>query len=207
MKKLVIIGASGHGKVIADLAEQLNKYEEIYFLDDDKTKKECLGYQVIGSSKDIDKYIDDSDFVVAIGNSEIRSKLLKKLLDKNVSVATLIHPNAYVGANVQIGKGTVVMAGSVIQPDTIIGKGCIINTCASVDHECKLADYVHIAVGSRLSGNVTIGTYSWIGVGAIVSNNIDICENCIVGAGAVVVKDITESGIYVGSPAKIIKRN
>ena len=97
------------------------------------------------------------------------------------------------------------MAGAVINPGTHIGKGCIINTCSSVDHDCIVGDYVHIAVGSHLCGTVIVGDGTWIGAGATVSNNVSICTNCIIGAGAVVVNDIKECGTYVGVPARRIK--
>lgn len=197
---LIIVGASGHGKVVADLAETLQQYKEIYFLDDDLQKKSCMGYQVIGTSADIDSYVTMADFAVAIGNAKIREKILEGLLQSGANVPVLIHPNACVAKNVQIGVGTVVMAGSVIQADSHIGKGCIINTCSSVDHECVLEDYVHIAVGTHLAGAVQVGKSTWIGAGATVSNNIKICGDCMIGAGALVVRNVRESGTYIGVP-------
>ena len=98
------------------------------------------------------------------------------------------------------------MAGAVINSGARIGTGCIVNTCASVDHDCNVGDYVHIAVGSHLCGTVSMGDETWIGAGAIVSNNISICSECMIGAGAVVVKDIKESGTYVGVPAKKVRK-
>ena len=94
-----------------------------------------------------------------------------------------------------------IMAGAVINPYAKLGKGCIVNTCASVDHDCEVRDYVHVAVGAHLCGTVEVGAYTWIGAGATVSNNISICPECMIGAGAVVVKDIVEAGTYVGVPA------
>lgn len=198
---LIIIGASGHGKVIADLAETSQQYKEIYFLDDDPKKKSCMGYQVIGTSADIDSYVTKADFAVAIGNAKVREKILEGLLQKGASIPVLIHPNACVAKHVQIGAGTVVMAGSVIQADCCIGKGCIINTCSSVDHECVLEDYVHVAVGTHLAGAVEVGKSTWIGAGTTVINNIKICERCMIGAGALVVKNIENAGTYIGVPA------
>ena len=198
---LIIIGASGHGKVIADLAETSQQYKEIYFLDDDPKKKSCMGYQVIGTSADIDSYVTKADFAVAIGNAKVREKILEGLLQKGASIPVLLHPNACVAKHVQIGAGTVVMAGSVIQADCCIGKGCIINTCSSVDHECVLEDYVHVAVGTHLAGAVEVGKSTWIGAGTTVINNIKICERCMIGAGALVVKNIENAGTYIGVPA------
>lgn len=199
MKQLIIIGASGHGKVVADIAKK-NGYTEILFLDDNEALTECGGYRVAGKTETFIQY--DCDFFVAIGNADIRQKILIQLKNADKSIATLIHPNATIGENVKIGKGTVVMAGAVINPSTTIGKGCIINTCASVDHDNVIGDYVHISVGAHTAGTVNIGDKSWIGIGAVVSNNLSVCENCMIGAGAVIVNNLTESGTYIGVPAK-----
>jgi sugar O-acyltransferase (sialic acid O-acetyltransferase NeuD family) len=191
--KLTIIGASGHGKVVADIA-RLNGYDEIEFLDDDLSKKLCGKYPVVGTT---DMEID-GDIFVAIGNGHIREKLSKER-----DLITLIHPKAIIADGVKIGKGTVVMAGVVINPEVIIGQGCIINTSCSIDHDCIIEDYVHVSVGSHVCGTVTIGRHTWVGAGCTVSNNISICGGCMIGAGAVVIKDISMLGTYVGVPAKL----
>ncbi len=195
LKKLVIIGASGHGKVIADIAVK-NSYEDIVFLDDNESLTECAGFPVVGKTSDAINM--DGDKIVAIGNAKIRERIQSKIKD----AVTLIHPNAVISRRVQIGNGTVIMAGAVINSDAEIGDGCIINTGASVDHDCRIGDYAHISVGAHVAGTVEIGERTWLGVGAIVSNNVNICSDCMIGAGAVVVKDIEKSGTYVGVPAK-----
>lgn len=195
VKKLVIIGASGHGKVIADIAVK-NGYEDIVFLDDDESVKECAGFPVEGKTNEGEKI--DGDKVVAIGNAETREKIQEEMKD----VITLIHPDAVISRRVEIGEGSVIMAGAVINSDAVVGKGCIINTGASVDHDCVLGDFVHVSVGTHLCGTVTVGDKTWIGAGAIISNNVNICGNCVIGVGAVVIKDIEEPGTYVGVPAK-----
>ena len=201
MKQLVIIGASGHGKVVADIAKKIG-YDEICFLDDDASLTECGGYAVIGKSG---RFIDfNCDIFVAIGDPNIRKYFQTQFELHGKTVPTLIHPNASIAENVQIGNGTLVVAGAVINPGVRIGKGCIINTCSSVDHDCVVGDYVHIAVGSHLCGTVTVGNGTWIGAGATVSNNVSICSDCMIGAGGVVVNDIQESGTYVGVPARRI---
>lgn len=197
MKKLMIIGASGHGKVVADIAIK-NGYNEIIFLDDDESIYECGGYPIVGKSSEAGTI--DADVIIGIGNAGVRKRIQESIPDEKM--ATLIHPDAVVADDVVIGAGTVVMAGAVINPGARIGKGCIINTCSSVDHDCEVGDYVHIAVGSHLCGTVFVGSGTWIGAGATVSNNVSICPNCMIGAGAVVIKEIKESGTYVGVPAK-----
>ena len=201
---LVIVGASGHGKVIADIAEKMKQYKEMVFLDDDPNIKEVLGIPVVGSTMDIASFAETGDIFIAVGNPDVREKFLNQLWEMKANVPTLIHPQAVVGGHVTIGSGTVIMAGAVINPGTVIGKGCIINTCASVDHDCTLGDYVHIAVGAHLAGNVQIGKRTWIGAGAIVKNNINICENSMIGMSAAVVKDVREPGTYIGVPARLV---
>ena len=200
MRKLAIIGASGHGKVVADIARK-NGYKEIVFLDDDESIHECGGYQVKGKSSEAGTI--DADIIVGIGNAGIRKRIKKK--KKKKKLATLIHPDAVIAEDVAIGAGTVVMAGAVINPGVRIGKGCIINTCSSVDHDCVVGDYVHISVGSHLCGTVSVGDGTWIGAGATVSNNVSICSDSMIGAGAVVVKDIDSAGTYMGVPARKIQ--
>lgn len=197
MKKLIIIGASGHGKVIADIAVK-NNYNRIFFLDDNEDIIECAGFPVIGRTNEASNI--DGDKIVAIGNAEIRKRIQEKL----ENLVTLIHPTAVISRRVKIGEGTVVMAGAVVNSDVVVGKGCIINTGASVDHDCKVGDYSHISVGAHVAGTVEIGSKTWIGAGATVINNISICSDCIVGAGAVVVENLDKQGTYVGIPAKEI---
>lgn len=197
VKRLVIIGASGHGKVIADIAVRVG-YEDIVFLDDDQNIKECAGFPVIGKTYEAKGM--DGDKIVAIGNAKVRERIQEQIS----GVITLIHPDAVISRRVEIGEGSVIMAGAVINTDVVIGKSCIINTAASVDHDCRIADFVHVSVGSHLSGTVNVGKGTWIGAGATVSNNVNICGDCTIGAGAVVIKDIEKPGTYVGVPAREI---
>ncbi len=204
--KLIIIGASGHGKVVADIAIKMNKWQSIAFLDDDQTIKTSMGLEVIGTTADAFTYKDEADFFVAIGSNATREKIQEKLIAEGLNVVSLIHPSAVIGTDVVIGIGTVVMAGVVINCSSRIGKGCIINTSASLDHVNVIEDYVHISPGVNMAGTVKVGKGSWIGIGSIVSNNVNICSGCKVGAGAVVVKDITEPGTYVGVPVRRVDR-
>lgn len=203
MKQLVIIGASGHGKVVADIAKK-NEYSKIVFLDDNASLKECGGYPVVGNSSQA--VGQKCDTIVAIGNAAVRQKIQEALEASGVRIVSLVHPDAVIAESVGIGAGTVVMAGAVINPMTQIGKGCIINTCSSVDHDCVIGDYVHVSVGAHVAGSVHIGEKTWIGAGATVSNNVRICEHCMIGAGAVVVKNIAIEGTYKGVPAVIDNR-
>ena len=200
MRKLAVIGASGHGKVVADIAKK-NGYNEIIFLDDDEYIHECGGFPVIGKS--CEAGMIEADIIVGIGNADIRKRIQESIPDEKLT--TLIHPDAVIAEDVVIGSGTVVMAGAVINTGARIGKGCIINTSSSVDHDCNVGDYVHIAVGAHLCGTVSVGNGTWVGAGVTVSNNVSICSNCMIGVGAVIVKNIDLAGTYIGVPARNIK--
>lgn len=202
MKKLVIIGAGGHGKVVADLA-LLNGYEKIVFRADLGGATECAGFPVEGTTDDLSGR-RDWDFFVAIGDSAAREKYFKKL--EGFNIVTLIHPNATVARGAQIGRGTAVMAGAVVCTYAKVGDGCIVNTCASVDHESVVGDFSHISVGAHLSGGVNVGRSVWVGVGAAVVDKVSICDCCVVGAGAVVTKNLDARGTYIGVPAKLYER-
>lgn len=202
MKKLIIIGASGHGKVVADIAKK-NGYTDIVFLDNDYNKTSCSGYPVLGPDNKVPEL--DGDLFIAVGNGEIRNQLMMR--EANRTFPVLIHPDAIVAEDVGIAEGTVIMAGAVINPGVRIGQGCIINTASSIDHDCKIGDFCHIAVGVHLCGTVVADFNTWIGAGSTVSNNVRICSNVTIGAGAVVIKDIKESGTYIGVPAKKMDKN
>lgn len=204
-KKIVIIGASGHGKVVANIAK-LNDYEEILFLDDDKNKNECGSYKVIGTSKKIESLIKLAyDFAVAIGDNKTRMRIYENLINKKAKLPTLIHPTVVIDETVSIGNGTVIMANVVINSSAIIGDACIINTAGTIDHDCNIRDYVHISPGAHIAGTVNIGKRTWIGIGANVINNLDICSDCIIGAGSIVTKDINDPGTYFGIPGRRVK--
>ena len=192
-RKVVIVGASGHGRVIADIVRACND-TVLGFLDDDINK------ETLGTISDWEKY-KDNEFIIGIGDSEIRDSI-SKTMDR-AHWYTAIHPSAIISSSVVIGEGTVVMPNAVINAGSIVGRHTIINSGAIVEHDNQIGEFSHISVGAKLGGTVSIGNYTWVGIGAVVGNNKNVCDNCIIGAGAVVVKDIFEAGIYIGVPAKI----
>lgn len=202
-KKVVIIGAGGHAKVIADIIEKSG--DTVYgFLDDNKATGEKVleEYKILGKIDDC-IYLQEKDkqlyFVIAIGNNYIRKSIYEKY---KLNYYTAIHPTAVIGMQVNIEEGTVVMANACINSNTKIGKNCIINTGVIVEHDNIIEDYVHISPNATLCGTVKVGTFTHIGAGAVIKNNIEITNDCIIGVGAVVVKNIEEKGIYVGIPAR-----
>lgn len=201
--KLIIVGAGGHGRVVADIAESLGTYKEIRFLDDNAGNKSAgLGpYPIVGGIGAANDYRGWS-FFVAIGDSGTRKGMTNDLKKQSFELATLIHPSAVVSAYASIGEGSVVMPGAVVAPGAVVGDGCIVNTCASLDHDSVLSDWSHIAVGAHVAGNVRIGSGVWVGAGATIINDIEVCSNCMIGAGCVVVRDVELPGTYLGVPAR-----
>lgn len=204
MRKLMIIGAGGHGKVVADIAQKTGLYGRIAFLDDNLDQK-LPGYELMGKVNEYQKWMDTHEFIVAVGNNRIRNGI-QRILEKQVTITTLVHPSASIGEWVALGAGTVAMANAAVNSGAVIGDGVIINTGSTIDHDCRIGNYVHVAPGCHISGNVSIGDRAWIGVGSSIVNNVCLCGGCVIGAGAVVVGDIKEMGTYVGVPAKRIKQ-
>lgn len=205
MNRLIIIGAGGHGKVIADNAQK-NGYKNICFVDDNMTG-DVIGFPVIGTCSDIEHSNDgNTDFIIGIGNNAIRKTIAERY---NVNWVSIVHPTAQIAFNAKIGKGTVVMANAVINVCATVGEHCIINTCAVIEHDNVIENYVHISPNAALGGTVRIGSLTHVGIGATVKNNTDICSDCIIGAGAVVLENIKDKGTYVGVPARNVvnKRN
>lgn len=207
-KNVVIIGAGGHAKVIADIIQKSG--DVIFGLLDDNLEEGTIidnnnNLKVIG---DLNKRFTlpithkDLEFIVAIGDNKKRKEIVENNKIPNVKYYTAKHPSAVIGMNVNIGEGTVIMPNVCINSSAKIGKHCIINTGAIIEHDNKIEDYVHISPNATLCGTVTIGENTHIGAGATIKNNIEIASDCIIGAGAVVVKNIKETGTYIGVPAK-----
>lgn len=205
-KKLLIIGASGHGKVIADIAIKMKRWTHIVFLDDDENLKAPLGLKIVGKLKDVYKLINECEVMVGIGNNTIREEIQEKLKAKGARIPVLIHPSAIIGEQTEFKPGTVIMAGAVVNCCSKIGEGCIINTGVTVDHDCHIDNYVHLSPGSHIAGNVQVGRGSWLGIGSVVSNNVTIPPNCKIGAGSVVIRSINAAGTYVGVPVRRVNK-
>lgn len=210
MKDLYIIGAGGFGREVAWLVERINKVNPTWnikgFIDDNEslwgTKEDA--YNIVGGC-DYLKTLGDVYAVCAVGSAKIRKIIIGKLKDSNVKFATVIDPAAIVSNRVEIGEGTIICAGTIITVDIEIGNHVIINLDCTLGHDDVIADYVTVYPSVNISGNVTVGECSELGTGMQIIQGKNIAPNIIIGAGAVVVKDLNESGTYVGSPAKKIK--
>lgn len=201
MKRLIIIGAGGHGKVCLEIARKMKKWNEISFLDDNKTGM-VLDAKIIGVIKIANYVNDDTEFFVAIGDNTLRLNHLNELHDVSAKITSLIDSSATLSDYTSLGNGTVIMPGAIVNADTVIGDGVIVNTGVNIDHDCNINDCVHLSPGTSIGGSVSIGKTSWIGMNSTIINNISITNNVIVGAGSLIIKDINESGTYVGSPAR-----
>lgn len=205
--KLVIWGASGHASVVADVVRSQGDYEIAGFLDDsDPTRKDTLfcGAPILGTHRELDRIYNDGVryLIPAFGNCEARIRVSDLARERGFEIATAIHPSATVASEVEIGSGSVVVAGAVINPYSEIGSNVIVNTCASVDHHCVLEDGVHVAPGTHLAGGVHVGRATWVGIGATVIDGVHIGSGSVVGAGAVVLRDVPEGVVVCGVPAR-----
>ncbi|MCU5668419.1 acetyltransferase [Bacillus cereus] len=207
MKRIAIIGAGGHGKVIIDMIRANHIYKVVAVFDDKyKTLNQKLGvYYGPIVSLNLIKEISDCKFVIAIGNNAVRQKIVKQLGLKREQYGTIIHPTATISESVTIGFGTVIMPNAVINADTIIGDHVIINTAAVVEHDNSIGNFVHISPNATLTGTVLINEGTQIGAGATIIPSKQIGKWCIIGAGSVVIQDIPSLCKAVGSPARIIK--
>ncbi len=196
---MYLFGASGHGKVIAEIAELRNIKIEA-FIDKDISKKSLLDYKVL---HDIPEF--PIDIVISMGNNKIRKKIVTE--NNSFSYPFLTHPSANLSKNIQIGDGTVVMAGVSVNVHTKIGNHCIINTNASIDHDCILEDFVHVSPNAALAGDVRVGEGTHIGIGACVIQGLRIGKWCVVGAGAVIIHDVPDHATVVGNPGRVVKMN
>lgn len=197
---MIIFGASGHGKVLAELYYKMQLPDELRF-SDDRQVDFFFNAKVINSSN-ISKL---ENLVIGVGNNSNRKSISERF--EGYNYINLIHPSVNISASAKIGRGIVIMAGVNINADSIIGNHVILNTNCSIDHECNISDFVHVSPNAALAGNVTINEGAHIGIGATVIQGVKIGKWAVVGAGCVVIKDVPDYVTVVGNPARIIKYN
>ncbi len=209
--KVLIVGSSGHAKVIIDIFEKDNDYEIIGLLDSYRSVTENeFGYPIIGSYKNIPQKIlklKNLFFFIAIGDNWKRQIVHKKIVDlvANAKFASAIHPSAQMGKNVRIGEGAAIMSGAIINSDSEVGDFTIINTNTSLGHDGNMSSFSSLAPRVVVGGNVTIGDFTAICIGATLTNKISIGKHSIIGAGALLMKDCGDHKIMYGTPAKHIR--
>lgn len=195
--KVYLYGASGHAKVIMDLLAA-SSVEVPCLIDDNPSLSELDGVPVVHASEGL------SPLIVSIGDCRIRRQIVGRLA--GYAFVSAIHPSAVVSAQCWIEEGSVVMAGAILQAGVRIGRHCIVNSGASIDHDSFIGDFVHIAPHCTLCGGVEVGEGTWVGAGTTVIQGIRIGRNCYIGAGSVVVKDIPDNVVAYGNPARIIRK-
>lgn len=197
INKVYLYGASGHAKVVLDIA-RLVSFDVPCLIDDNPLVNDLDGFPVVHSADGM------FPIIVTIGDCQTRRKVVQKL--GNRDFVTMVHPSVIQAENVRLGHGTVVMAGAVLNPCVQVGNHSIINTGASLDHDVKVGNFVHIAPHCTLCGEVTIGDGTWVGAGTTVIQGIHIGKDCFIGAGSVVVKDIPDGVLCYGNPARIVRK-
>lgn len=208
MKTLAVLGASGHGKVVADAAMAAG-WEAIEFFDDNWPGLQAAGgWPIVGRTHDLLERMCKLDgIIVGIGDCRVRAEKHAMLVARGAKLIVVVHPMAWLSSRSSVGIGTVLMAGSVVNVGAVLGEACIVNSGAIVDHDCQIGNAVHVAPGASISGQVVVGDESWIGVGASVRQGIRIGSRAVVGAGAVVVADVADGVTVVGNPARPMVRD
>ena len=204
MGTLLILGAGGHGKVVADTALSDGRWDAVLFLDDAwPGKKENGRWPISGKIENLLEWRSRcKDAVVAVGDNRLRLIFQRRLADAGFEIVSVIHPSAQISPFSRIGAGTVIFANAVVNVDAVIGEGVIINTAATVDHDCRLGMGVHVSPGAHLAGNVLVDACSWVGIGSVVREMISIGSDVTVAAGAVVVENVPNGATVMGVPAR-----
>lgn len=206
MKQLIVLGAGGNGRVVAEAALLCGTWESVAFLDDSPAAHTVLGLPVLGGlahTRALNQNI--CSIIVSIGDNALRLRLCHAVKAQGFTLGTVVHPRAIVSPTAVIAPGTMVMAGVCVNTGTTIGEGCILNTGCTVDHDCVLSEGVHISPGAHLGGGVRVDAEAWVCIGASVAHGIHIGTGAIVGAGAAVIRDVPPGRTVVGVPAHAIQ--
>lgn len=211
MRKLIVVGSSGHAQVVIDMVERLTGYQIVGLIDDFKRIGERVnGYEILGAIKDLPNIVSQvkvAHCVLAIGDNWGRSVVAQKISDlvPEMTFPSIVHPAAVISGSALIGAGTVVMAGAIVGPHCRIGEHCIVNTAATADHGCVLENFSSLGPGAVLGGDVMIGSLTAIGLGASVIQKRRIGASTVVGAAALVTRDLPEKVVAFGIPARIVR--
>ncbi|MFH1114512.1 MAG: acetyltransferase [Pseudomonadota bacterium] len=211
MKNIVVIGASGYAKVLADIIEKRAEFSIIGLIDSYKPiGYELIGHSVLGTEHDLPALVGTYALVggvLAIGDNWDRYRMVSSILGlvPDFTFPTLVHPSACLAGDVEIGQGTVITAGAVVNSASRVGQFCIINTRASLDHDNTIGDFASLAPGVTTGGNVTIGEFTAVSLGASLIHGITVGPHAVIGAGAVVVDDIPGFSVAWGTPAKVVR--
>jgi sugar O-acyltransferase (sialic acid O-acetyltransferase NeuD family) len=203
MSTLIVLGAGGHGRVVADAATTTGSWKTVCFVDDRAESLNVPGFEMAGTSADLEQLAKSyKALVVGIGDASTRLQLMDRCTRFGFGLPVIVHRSAAVSTRASIGAGSVVFAQAAVNPGATLGRGCIVNTGATVDHDCHLDEGVHACPGVHLAGNVRVGARTWIGIGACVKHGVRIGNDVVIGAGAAVVSDVESGLTVVGVPAR-----
>lgn len=212
MKNIIIFGSGGHASVLIDIVSKEKKYQIIGYIDNQTRKREKPGFPYLGEINNLHRILAKNEIyggIIAIGDNAVRSNLSIEIINQvpDFRFVNCIHPDSVIALNVEIGEGNAIMAGAIINTNTIISDHCILNTNSSIDHDCKMLNFSSIAPNATLGGKSEIGEHSAIGIGANILHNISVGSNCIIGGGSLVASNTEDDAIYYGSPAKFVRRH
>ena len=200
MDKILLLGAGGHARSCIDVLEEENQFEIAGLIEKGESiTNESLGYPVIGTDDDLkvlrQQYKNALITVGQIKSPKIRIKLYQLLKELDFTLPVIVSPHAYVSKHAQIGEGSIIMHGVIINANAKIGNNCIINNRALIEHDAVIGDHCHIATGAIINGEVSVGNETFIGSGAVTKQAISIGKNCVIGAGVVLKNDIESNKV------------
>jgi sugar O-acyltransferase (sialic acid O-acetyltransferase NeuD family) len=204
-KPVAIIGYSGHAYVIIDIFLNAGRLVTAY-CDAEEKLRNPYHLQYLGKESEVINKLKKFDFFACVGHNGIRQKIHLQMSELLRNPINAIHPSAVISSSVKMQDGIMIAANSTINPLVEIGRGVILNTSCSVDHECIIGDFAHIAPGAVLCGNVKVGKGSFVGANAVIRQGITIGNNVMIGAGAVIVKDLPDNVVVVGNPQKVLEK-
>lgn len=210
LPRLVIIGAGGHARVVADIVRLMGQHAIAGYLDDAHAERHGQAFEgalILGGLEQLDRAaaLGVHAAGVAVGDCAARLRFAAAAVAAGLALPVLAHPSSVVARSASLGPGSVLAAGAIVNPGATLGAAVIVNTAASVDHDCRIEDGVHLACGVRLAGNVHVGRATWIGIGAVVKEGVRIGAGSMVGAGALVLRDVPDGVLVHGSPATVIR--
>ena len=208
MRPLIFVGGGGHCKSVIEAVESAGySIQGVLDMPED-VGKQILSTKVLGTDDDIPVYVEKVEFVITVGfikNPSTRIRLFNQVKEAGGKLATIIASTSYVSKYASIGEGTVVLHHAFVNAGARVSENVIVNNCANIEHDAVIGSHTHVSTGAMVNGEVYIGQRCFIGSQAVIANNIHICDDVVIGAGSVVLKDIIESGTYVGNPAIRVK--